>query len=71
MKRGSLVALSFALVGTVAATNFVVRTQSDDGPVVLADFPDDAPGQRAGGWRPAVSVPEGVAGSNAAAARSP
>lgn len=37
-----------------------------DGPVVLADFPDDAPGQRAGGWRPAVSVREGVVGSSAA-----
>ena len=36
-----------------------------DGPVVLEDFPHDAPGQRAvSGWRPAVSLGEpGVAAS--------
>ena len=34
MKRSSILAFSLALVGAVGATIFVVRAQSDDGPVV-------------------------------------
>lgn len=37
-----------------------------DGPVVLEDFPDDAPGQCPGDWRPAGLEREGVVATGAA-----